>query len=274
MSTNAPPMNLYKWLFWLLVVPCFATYIVHHLICAYFFKTQNLKRRYNAQWALVTGASSGGCGGRGSAAGARARVHGAGHAHRPDPCCWAAAPAGIGKSIAQKLAKQGLNVVLVALGDQLLDKTFDELRQEYPQLQFRKVRCTAKARCRAAWHAQAVHRGRGAQGAAHRAVLGAHAHALPAARAPQVPANLGGNDYLAPIVAATSDIHVQVWARCAPLARTGLARTRSEALPELSHCALLQVIFCNAGYLLTGFFFARWEAPPTCTLCIARTRVY
>ncbi len=42
--------------FWL----TFGVYVVHHLIVAYFFKTQNLRRKYNAEWALVTGSSSGG----------------------------------------------------------------------------------------------------------------------------------------------------------------------------------------------------------------------
>lgn len=46
---------------------------------------------------------------------------------------------GIGKAIASKLAKQGLNVVLVALEDPLLDETFEELKQKYPSIQFRKV---------------------------------------------------------------------------------------------------------------------------------------
>lgn len=48
--------------------------------------------------------------------------------------------AGIGKSIATRLARQGLNVVLVALGDSLLDNTFEELKAAYPKCQFRKVR--------------------------------------------------------------------------------------------------------------------------------------
>lgn len=42
----------------------------------------------------------------------------------------------------------------------------------------------------------------------------------------QVPADLGGNEYLGPIADATKDISVQI-------------------------------IFCNAGYLLTGFFHTR-----------------
>jgi NAD(P)-dependent dehydrogenase (short-subunit alcohol dehydrogenase family) len=46
---------------------------------------------------------------------------------------------GIGKSIAFKLARQGLNVVLVALGDPLLDSTTAEISKQFPTLQFRKV---------------------------------------------------------------------------------------------------------------------------------------
>jgi hypothetical protein len=37
----------------------FLIYILHHLIVAVWYKTQNLKRRYSAEWALVTGSSSG-----------------------------------------------------------------------------------------------------------------------------------------------------------------------------------------------------------------------
>ncbi|EDQ87662.1 uncharacterized protein MONBRDRAFT_33219 [Monosiga brevicollis MX1] len=64
----------------------------------------NLKHKYNASWALVTGASS-----------------------------------GIGKAMAQKLAAQGINVVLAALGDDLLDNTTAELQAQYPHLKF--VKC-------------------------------------------------------------------------------------------------------------------------------------
>jgi len=65
---------------------------------------QNLKNKYRADWALVTGASS-----------------------------------GIGKAIVIELAQQGLNVVLVALEDTLLDETFEEMRKRFPELQFRSV---------------------------------------------------------------------------------------------------------------------------------------
>lgn len=49
--------------------------------------------------------------------------------------------AGIGKAIARRLAQQGLNVVIIALQNDELDKTFDELQEDFPHLQFRKVGC-------------------------------------------------------------------------------------------------------------------------------------
>jgi len=65
---------------------------------------KDLRKRYDARWALVTGASS-----------------------------------GIGKALAEALAQQGLNVVLVALEDALLHDTFGELRERYPAVEFRSV---------------------------------------------------------------------------------------------------------------------------------------
>ncbi|GAX76766.1 hypothetical protein CEUSTIGMA_g4213.t1 [Chlamydomonas eustigma] len=134
----------FKYAFLFLFFFSFGTYVLHHLFVAFWFKTQNLKKRYNAQWALVTGSSS-----------------------------------GIGKALAFKLARQGLNVVLVALGDKLLDDTFEEFKAAFPKQQFRKV-----------------------------------------------PANLGKDGYLPEISRATEDVDVQI-------------------------------VFCNAGYLLTGFFHNR-----------------
>ena len=64
----------------------------------------NLKDRYNAEWALVTGGSS-----------------------------------GIGRSLCEKLASQGLNIVIVALDDKLLSDTHAALEKAFPALQFRKV---------------------------------------------------------------------------------------------------------------------------------------
>lgn len=64
----------------------------------------NLRKKYRAEWAVVTGASS-----------------------------------GIGKAIAEKLAQQNINVVLVALPDPLLTNTANELSQKYTNVQFRSV---------------------------------------------------------------------------------------------------------------------------------------
>lgn len=49
----------YKWAFLFLFFCSFGTFILHHLVVALWYKTQNLKKRYNAEWALVTGSSSG-----------------------------------------------------------------------------------------------------------------------------------------------------------------------------------------------------------------------
>lgn len=61
----------------------------------------DLKKKYKAEWALVTGAGT-----------------------------------GIGKSLANVLAKQGLNVVLVSLPDKFLEETTNELKQAYPNQKF------------------------------------------------------------------------------------------------------------------------------------------
>lgn len=78
-------------------------YLVWHYFVS-FSAPQDLKRRYSATWALVTGASS-----------------------------------GIGKALAFKCAEQGLNTVLVAKPDDLLDGTFSEISKDFPELSFRKV---------------------------------------------------------------------------------------------------------------------------------------
>ena len=38
---------------------CLSLYVVPQVILAFFCRTQNLKKKYNATWALVTGGSSG-----------------------------------------------------------------------------------------------------------------------------------------------------------------------------------------------------------------------
>lgn len=71
------------------------TYLVPYILDNFVFSEQNLKRKYGSQWAVVTGSSS-----------------------------------GIGLSIARKLAKQEINVVVVALDDDVLTKAVDSLKAE------------------------------------------------------------------------------------------------------------------------------------------------
>lgn len=77
----------------------FAQWFVCDLILS-----DNLKKRYKADWAVVTGGSS-----------------------------------GIGRAIVEKLVRQGMNVVIVALQDKLLDDFYAQLCREHPHLKFRKV---------------------------------------------------------------------------------------------------------------------------------------
>jgi short-subunit dehydrogenase len=91
------------WLELLFALP-FLTFLIPYFIHTFLLKEQNLKVKYNAKWALVTGASS-----------------------------------GIGRAISEKLAKQGINVVLVALKDQLLTDVHELLTKQYPNLQFRAI---------------------------------------------------------------------------------------------------------------------------------------
>ena len=88
-----------NWLFWLVGSLALLTYFIPFLINA-FMPVQDLKKRYNAQWALVTGGSS-----------------------------------GIGKALCIRLLSQGLNVVIAALDDDLLKKTTAELKKAYPNLE-------------------------------------------------------------------------------------------------------------------------------------------
>ena len=103
-SIDAGTVKEYAVLFGaLLSAIVFGTYWVPKLIVS-LLPTQNLKKKYDAEWALVTGSSS-----------------------------------GIGKSIAFALAKQGVNVVLVALQEPLLDETFEELKASFGDRKFLKI---------------------------------------------------------------------------------------------------------------------------------------
>jgi short-subunit dehydrogenase len=67
----------------------------------YYMGPVDMKKKYNAKWALVTGAGT-----------------------------------GIGKSIAETMALQGLNVVLVSLSDKFLEETTAELKKSFPTQKF------------------------------------------------------------------------------------------------------------------------------------------
>lgn len=47
------------WLGWAVLFLSFGMYAVFEWLCGGFYKYQNLRTRYKAEWALVTGASSG-----------------------------------------------------------------------------------------------------------------------------------------------------------------------------------------------------------------------
>lgn len=51
--------TVFGWLGIAVLTLSFGLYAVIQLLCGTYYKTQNLKKRYNAQWGLVTGSSSG-----------------------------------------------------------------------------------------------------------------------------------------------------------------------------------------------------------------------
>ncbi|KAF7725350.1 hypothetical protein EC973_009690 [Apophysomyces ossiformis] len=96
------PFVVIFWIGLLSVVPYLALVFYGAYVC----KEQDLKKKYNAQWALVTGGSS-----------------------------------GIGAAIVRKFASQGLNVVVAALDDHLMAQFKEAIVKEFPNLQFRFIGC-------------------------------------------------------------------------------------------------------------------------------------
>jgi hypothetical protein len=72
--------------------------------------TQDLKKKYDATWALVTGGST-----------------------------------GIGNAICHELAAQGFNIVVVALGDKFLEPSVAELAKKFPNQKFIAVEANFSA---------------------------------------------------------------------------------------------------------------------------------
>lgn len=70
-----------------------------------FGRNQNLKKKYDAEWAIVSGASS-----------------------------------GIGKAVVKNLARQGINCCVVALDDNLMTSAMSEFENEFPSIRFQAVR--------------------------------------------------------------------------------------------------------------------------------------
>ena len=88
----------------LIVALAILPFLFHFSVCAFLYREQNLKRKYDASWALITGSSS-----------------------------------GIGKALAERLLQQDMNVCLVALGDDVFKSTLKELQEKYPSCQVRGI---------------------------------------------------------------------------------------------------------------------------------------
>jgi len=108
-AANAVSASYATYIAYMLAVPTFIWLVAYSIPQLYMAirPVPNLKKRYDATWSLVTGAGS-----------------------------------GIGKALAFKLASQGLNVVLVSLDDDFLKATMKELKETYPDLEFRSVGVT------------------------------------------------------------------------------------------------------------------------------------
>ena len=168
-------------------------------------------------------------------------------------------PPGIGKSIAKKLAGQGLNVVLVALGDAVLDAAHKELTEQYPRVSFRKVGYCVNS----CWPLSALNtvlrrpllvqmfplQGFSAAGIVlmfGQSHCSQHAGDLAPqpfpsfSPSPSLPACLPA---CLPLPAPGAQVGVN-------LGQPGYMDTIAKQTADID----IQVVFCNAGYVLTGFF--------------------
>mmetsp|Transcript_62481 Transcript_62481/g.123461 ORF Transcript_62481/g.123461 Transcript_62481/m.123461 type:complete len:327 (-) Transcript_62481:237-1217(-) len=96
------PLSLTFWLCVLGFAP--VVYLILNSVVPLLLPPQNLRTKYGAKWALITGSSS-----------------------------------GIGKELARTLLRQGLDVILVARDEPLFGSTVEELSKEFPGKQVIRV---------------------------------------------------------------------------------------------------------------------------------------
>jgi short-subunit dehydrogenase len=102
LSLLSLPFSATFWLCVLLFSP--VVYIILNNILPFLLPIQNLRTKYDAKWALITGSSS-----------------------------------GIGKELSRTLLAQGLDVILVARDEPLFAETVDELVKQFPGKQVLRV---------------------------------------------------------------------------------------------------------------------------------------